>query len=136
MFGLDDLDIDENDHPTHSDDFVMIFHEEEDSIVSQHSTSKPKEKLKKKKLVVSRKEFLSLQSKFDQILATITTAQPQQSEIIGPQSLAERVERLAVRERLATGRISLNVEIGIRALDNARTADHREFLSNVETLIQ
>ena len=31
MFGLDDLDIDERDQPAHSDDFVMIFDEEEES---------------------------------------------------------------------------------------------------------
>lgn len=42
MFGLDDLDADEIDQPAHSDDFVMIFDEEEESSGSQHYTSKPK----------------------------------------------------------------------------------------------
>ena len=87
-------------------------------------------------MAVSWKEFLSVQSKFDQILAVVTTTQPQQLEIVGPQSLGERVERLEARERLAVERISLKVEMGIRALDNARTADHKQFLSTAKTLIQ
>ena len=48
----------------------------------------------------------------DQILAAVTT-QPQQSEIVGLQSLVERVERLEAREHLATEKISLKVELGI-----------------------
>lgn len=59
MFGLDDLEIDKIDQLAKSDDFMMIFDDEELS-GSQHSTSKPKVKKKKKKLAVSRKEFLSL----------------------------------------------------------------------------
>ena len=89
MFRLDDLDVDEIDQPAHSDDFEIIFDEEEVSCGSKHSTSKPKEKKKKKKWAVSRKAFLSLQSKL------------QQSEIVGPQSLAERVKRLEARARMA-----------------------------------
>lgn len=85
---------------------------------------------------MSRKEFLSLQSKVGHILAAITIPQPQQSEIDGPQSLAERVERLEARECLAAERISLKVEMGIWALDNNRTADHKKFLSIAKTLIQ
>lgn len=47
VFGLDDLDIDEIDQPVNSDDFMLIFDDEESS-GSQHSTSKPKEKKNKK----------------------------------------------------------------------------------------
>ena len=69
-------------------------------------------------------------------MAAITIQQPQQSNVVGPQSLVERVERLETIERLAAQRISLKVEMGIRALDNNRTADHKQFLSTAETLIQ
>ena len=37
---------------------------------------------------------------------------------------------------MATERTSLKVEIGIRALDNNRTVDHKEFLVTDECLIQ
>lgn len=33
-------------------------------------------------------------------------------------------------------RVSLKIEIGIRDLDNRRTADHKEFLSTTEKLIK
>lgn len=59
--GLDDIDLDDVQHPPISDEFLMVF-EDEESNGSQHSTSKPKEK-KKKTLDVSRMEFLCLQSK-------------------------------------------------------------------------
>lgn len=71
MFGLDDIDLENGRQPPHSDEFLMVFDEEESS-GSQHSTLNPKEK-KKKKLAVTRKELLKLQSKVDQILAAITT---------------------------------------------------------------
>lgn len=133
-FGLDDLDMHEVDQPAQSDDFMMIFDEEESS-GSQHSTSKSKEKKKKKKMEVTHKEFLSIQEKVDKILAVVTTP-PQQTEVAISQSIVEWVERLETREQLAAERISLKVEMGIRALDNNRTANHKEFLANVERLIQ
>lgn len=135
MFGLDDLDVNEIDQLVQSDKFMMIFDEDESS-GSQHYTSKPKEKKKKKKLAVSRKEFLSLHSKVEQILAAVTIPQPQQSNNGGLQSLAERVERLEERELLSAERISLMVEMGIRALDNNRTTDHKQFLSTAKNLIK
>ena len=80
----------------------MMFDKEEESSGSQHSTSKPQEKKKKKKMDVSRKEFLSLQSKVDQILVAVKSTQPQPEDILGPQSLMERME---TRERLAVKHI-------------------------------
>lgn len=106
MFGLDDLDVNEIDQPVQSDDFMMIFDEDESS-GSEHSTSKPMEKKMKKKLLVTGKEFLSLQSKVDQISAAIIIHQSQQSDTARPHSLAERVEWLETREPLAAERISL-----------------------------
>lgn len=107
----------------------------EESNGSQHSTLKPKEK-KKKKLVVSRKEFLSLQSKVDQILVVVTTNQSQNLEITTPQSLAERVERLETKERLAIERFTLKIEMGIWALDNNRIVDQKQFLATAENHIK
>lgn len=132
-FGLDDLDMTEVNQPTRSDDFMMVF-DEEYSSSSQHSTSKPKEKNKKKKMAVTRKKFLSLQEKVDKILAAVTMSQ--QTNIVGPQSIAEQIERLETRQRLAAERISLKVEMGIRALDNNRTTKHKKFITIVERLIQ
>ena len=136
MFGLDDLNVNEIDYPPHSYDFMVIFDGEEESGGSQHSISKPKEKKKKNKMAVTRKEFLNLQDKVDKILPVVTTPQLQQTKVVGSQSLAEQVERIETRERLAVERISLNVEMGIRALDSNRTADHKEFLAAAERLIQ
>ena len=76
-FDFDDEDIQEVNKPNPSDDDLMMFEEEEESSGSQHSTSKPKEKKKKKKKdAVTRKEFLNLQAKVDQILAAVTPTQP------------------------------------------------------------
>lgn len=54
----------------------MIINDEESS-GSQHSSSKPKEK-KKKKVSVTRKEFLSLQSKINKILTAVSHDSSQQ----------------------------------------------------------
>ena len=86
-------------------------------------------------MVVSRKEFLSLQSKVDQILAAVKSTQPQSEDHPVPQSLIKRTDRLETRERLAAERISLKVEMGIRSLDNNRQADHNEFMATAERLI-
>lgn len=84
-------------------------------------------------MVVTWKEFLSLQAKVDKILAIVSIRH--QTEAAGPQSIAERLERLETRECLAMEMIALNVEMGIRGLDNNRTADHKEFLATAECLI-
>ena len=63
MFGFDDIDLDDVQQPPQSEEVMMVF-EDEESSASQHSTFKPKAK-KKKKIAVSRKEFLSLQAKVD-----------------------------------------------------------------------
>lgn len=52
-----------------------MYISEEGSNGSEHSTSKPKPK-KKKKLVVSRKDFLDLKVVIDQILTTILSVHP------------------------------------------------------------
>ncbi|KAL7595290.1 hypothetical protein Lser_V15G29353 [Lactuca serriola] len=136
MFGLDDVGVNEIDQPVHLDEFMMIFDKEESS-GSQHSTSKPKKKKKKnKKLAVTRKEFVSLQSKVNQILTTVSSNKTQNTELPTPQSLAERVEILETRERLTSERISLKIEMGIRALDNNCTADQKQFVSTAENLIK
>ena len=70
----------------------MVIDDEELS-GSQQSTSKPKQK-NNKKIVVSRKEFLSLQAKVDQILVAVTTQALQSTETPTPQSLVDRVEVL------------------------------------------
>ena len=122
VFGLDNFDLEDVQQPLNYEEFLMVFADEESS-GSQHSTSKPKAK-KMKKLAVSRKEFLSLQSKVDQILAAVTINQPHHPDVAEPQSLAERLERLETRERMTAERLSLEVEMGIRAPDNSRTTDH------------
>ena len=94
-FGLDDDEVQEVNKPSPSDDDLMMFDEGEESSGSHHSTSKPK---KKKKNAVTRKEFLSLQAKVDQILAAVKPTQPQPEDVPGPQSLIERIERLEARE--------------------------------------
>ena len=86
-------------------------------------------------MVVSRKEFLSLQSKVDQILASVKSTQPQSEDNLVPHSLIERIERLETRERLAAERFSFKVEMGIRSLDNNRQADHKEFMDAAERLV-
>ncbi|XP_023754907.1 uncharacterized protein LOC111903362 [Lactuca sativa] len=134
MFGLDDVGVNEIDQPVHLDEFMMIFDKEESS-GSQHSTSKPKKK-KNKKLAVTRKEFVSLQSKVNQILTTVSSNKTQNTELPTPQSLVERVEILETREHLTSERISLKIEMGIRALDNNRTADQKQFVSTAENLIK
>ena len=80
---------------------MMFFNEEEESSGWQHSTHKPKEKKRKKKQAVSRKEFLSLQDKVDQILVAVKSSQPQSEDLPGLQSLIDRIERMEARERLA-----------------------------------
>lgn len=87
------------------------------------------------KVVVPRKEFLSLQYKVDQILAAMKSSQPQPEDFPRPQSLIDRVEHLEARERLFVEHISLKVEMGIRALDNTRKADHHQFIAIAEKLI-
>ena len=42
IFGFDDLDVNEIEQHAHSDEFLMIFDEEEESSGLQHSPSKPK----------------------------------------------------------------------------------------------
>lgn len=135
MFGLDDFSLDDVHQPTpDTNEFNMLF-DEEDSSGSQYSTSKPKEK-KKKKGVVTSKEFLSLQSKIDTILVAVTTNPSwQDPELPTPQSLVDRVECLETREKNAAERILLRIKMGIRDLDNRRTADHSQFLSTAEKLI-
>ena len=58
MFGLDDDNFEDVQQPPLSDEFIMVIDDEESS-GSQHSTSKPNAN-KKKKITVSRKEFLNL----------------------------------------------------------------------------
>lgn len=53
MLGLDGDNLDDIQKPPPSYDFIMV-NDDEESIGSQHSTSKPKQ-LKKKKIAVSRK---------------------------------------------------------------------------------
>lgn len=86
----------------------------------QHSTSKPK----KKKIAVSRKEFLNLQAKVDQIVAALSSKTPQSNET-STQSLIDRVEILETRECMTAERIVLWVEMGIRDIENRRTVDHK-----------
>lgn len=62
------------------------------------------------------KEFLSLQTKIDQILAAVATNQPQNTDY---------AEHMIIM-----------VEMGIRELDNSITADHKEFISTTERLIK
>lgn len=81
------------------------------------SNSKPKQN-KKKTLVVSRKEFVNLQSKVDQILATVTSATPQKTANSTDQSLVDRVQALETREKFYANRMLLQVEVAIRQLDN------------------
>ena len=86
-------------------------------------------------MVVSRKEFLSLQSKVDQILVAVKSTQPQSEDHPGLQSLIERIERLETRERLDANQISLKFEMGIRSLDTSRQAEHKQFMATVYRLI-
>ena len=86
-------------------------------------------------MAVSRKEFLCLQSKVEQILVAVKSNQLQSEDHPVPQSLIKRTDRLETRERLAAERISLKVEMGIRSLDNNRQADHKEFMAAAERLI-
>ena len=88
--------LDDIQQPLPSDDFIMVIDDEE-SIGSQHSTSKPKTK-KKKKITVSRKEFLNLQGKVDQILVVVITKELQSTDVPTPQSLIELVEWLNTRK--------------------------------------
>lgn len=111
-FGLDENNVDEVQQPLPSDDFIMFLDDEETS-GSLHSTSKPKQR-KKKKLVVSRKEFLNLQSKFDQILAAVTSKTPLNTDVPIPQTLIDRVEVLETRETLTAEITILHIEMGIR----------------------
>lgn len=83
----------------------------------------------------SRKEFLSLQSKIDQIMDVVATNQPQNTDFTTPQSLVERVEWLETKERMNEERMIIGVEMGIRELDNNKTVDQKEFISTVERLI-
>ena len=46
------------------------------------------------------------------------------------------METLETRERLLAQRVSLAIEIGIRDLDNRRTADHKDFLATTDRLIK
>ena len=61
--------------------------------------------------------------------------QPQSEYLPGPQSLIDHIKRLKAREHLTSECISLKVEMGIRALDNTRKADHQQFISTAEKLI-
>ena len=72
MFGLDDDNLDDVQKPPPSEDFIMVVDDVESS-GSQHSTSKPKQ-YKKKTIKISRKEFLDLQAKVDQILAVVSSS--------------------------------------------------------------
>lgn len=96
VFGLDDENVDELQQPRPSDDFKMVLNDEESS-GSHYSIYKPKAK-KKKKLAVSRKEFLDLQSKVYQILAAVTSSTPQTTTDSSQQSRDDRVQARKTRE--------------------------------------
>lgn len=134
MFGLDDDNFDDIQQPLPSGDFIMVLDVEKSS-GSQHSTSKPKQ-TKKKKIAVSRKQFLGLQAKVDQILVAVSPQAPQNTECPAPQSLTEHIEVLEIREMMNAQRILLKIAMGIRDLNNRRTTYHKEFLSIAENIIK
>ena len=74
---------------------------DEESRGSQHSTSKLKRK-NKKMLPVSRKEFLNLQSKVDQIMAAVSSTTPHTTLAPTKQYLLDRIEILDTKEKLTT----------------------------------
>lgn len=133
VFGLDDENNDEVQQPFPSNDFIMVLDDEE-SNRSHHSTSNPKHE-KKKNLVVSRKEFLDLQSKVDQILATVTSATLRTIEDSIQQSLVNKSQALETREKFSADKMLLRLEMHNRQLDNQRTVDHQEFISKATYLI-
>ena len=78
MLGLDGDNLDDIQKPPPSYDFIMV-NDDEESIGSQHSTSKPKQKIKKK-ITISQREFLNLQAKVDQILVAFSSMTPKRNE--------------------------------------------------------
>lgn len=133
MFGLDDYNFDDVQQPLPSADFIMVLDDEESS-GSQYPTLKPKPN-KKKKIAVSRKEFMDLQANVDQILASFATRAPQDPDVPSPQMLFERIERLETREQMTIECILVRIEMGIRDLDNRRTAYHKDFISKAKNFI-
>lgn len=109
--------------------------DDEESNGSQHSTSNPNQK-KKKKLAVTWKEFHDLLSKVDQILVIVSSGTQQTTTDVSQQYLAKRIQALETREKLTTERMILHIEMGIIQLDNQRTLDHREFISKVKNVIE
>lgn len=103
-----DLSEDEVQKQTNNTKFPMYLFDDE-LIGSQHSTSKPKPKMKKK-LIVSRKEFLDLKGKVDKILTVVTSVQPPHAPNFNQlQSLEQRMTEMETRETFTVDKILLRV---------------------------
>lgn len=95
----------------------------------------PKQK-KKKKVVVSRREFIDPKNKIDHILTAITCQQtPQPPSTQSLNSFEERLKAIEERENLTSQRTTLEVEMGIQKLDQQRQADHKEFIKKNEDIL-
>lgn len=69
-------------------------------------------------------------------MAVVTTKELKSTDVPTPQSLIELVERLETRERMVEKRMILRGEMGIRELENQRTANHKDFMSKSEDFIK
>lgn len=88
------------------------------------------------KATVSRKEFLDLKNKIDQIHTAVTCQKPLQiPSTQSTQSLDKRLTYIEQQEKWVAGRIDLRVEMGIRQLDQQRQEDHKQFIKKTEDLI-
>lgn len=94
---------------------------------------------KKQKIVVSRKEPIDLSDKVNMILSVISNLQPPQHQPMIPpntNSLAKRVNELEEREKLLDERILLNIEMGIKSLDESIMKWQAEMVQKGEEMVK
>lgn len=113
------------------EDYDMFFEDEE---FSGFNTPHPSpSKNKRKKGVVSRKDFLDLEIKIDEILIDVSSQQPPQTSTpLTLQSFGEGLASIKVKEKWTADRILIHIEMGTRQLDQQRQSNHKELIKKVE----